>query len=317
LDGGGRFVLALKKKAKAHYNATSVHYASGGQGAAFVLPKFLRKPFRFIARLFRGRVHIPRFAGSIGLVGLFAATGAYGVVAGGHSEEVVKVTTSTLGFAIERVEVVGNSETSDIDVLGQLNLDGSTSLMGLNVERAREEISQLPWVESAEVRKIYPGTVLVSLEERKAHAIWQNEDSLSLIDADGKEIVPYRSGRYAQLPLVVGDGAESRVNSFIADVSAYPEIASKVRAYIRVADRRWDLLLDNGVRVLLPEFEPQVALAQVEKLDRDQHLLSRDIVSLDMRLKDRVTVLLTETGVAAREKVLKERQQAARAGKRA
>ena len=310
-------MLALKKKAKAHYNAQSVRHASSVQGIAFVLPKFLRKPFRFIARLFQGRVHIPRFAGTIGLTGFFAATGAYGMVVGGHSEDVVKVTTSTLGFAIERVEVVGNAETSDIDVLGQLNLDGSTSLMGLNVERAREEISQLPWVESAEVRKIYPGTVLVSLEERKAHAIWQNDDALSLIDADGKEIVPYRSGRYAQLPLVVGDGAETRVKDFITDVSAFPALASKVRAYVRVADRRWDLLLENGVRVMLPEFEPQKALAQVEQLDRDQHLLSRDIVSVDMRLNDRVTVLLTESGQAAREKLLKERQQAARAGKRA
>nr|WP_246431200.1 cell division protein FtsQ/DivIB [Paenochrobactrum gallinarii] len=281
------------------------------------MPKFLRKPFRFIARLFQGRIHIPRFAGTIGLAGFFAATGAYGMVAGGHSEDVIKVTTSTLGFAIERVEVVGNAETSDIDVLGQLNLDGSTSLIGLNVERAREEISQLPWVESAEVRKIYPGTVLVSLQERKAHAIWQSDDALSLIDADGKEIVPYRSGRYAQLPLVVGEGAETRVKNFITDVSAYPALASKVRAYVRVADRRWDLLLENGVRVLLPEFEPQKALAQIEQLDRDQHLLSRDIVSVDMRLNDRVTVLLTETGQVAREKLLKERQQAARAGKRA
>ncbi|MBB6259824.1 cell division protein FtsQ [Paenochrobactrum gallinarii] len=310
-------MLALKKKAKAQYSAQSVRHASSVQGIAFVLPKFLRKPFRFIARLFQGRIHIPRFAGTIGLAGFFAATGAYGMVAGGHSEDVIKVTTSTLGFAIERVEVVGNAETSDIDVLGQLNLDGSTSLIGLNVERAREEISQLPWVESAEVRKIYPGTVLVSLQERKAHAIWQSDDALSLIDADGKEIVPYRSGRYAQLPLVVGEGAETRVKNFITDVSAYPALASKVRAYVRVADRRWDLLLENGVRVLLPEFEPQKALAQIEQLDRDQHLLSRDIVSVDMRLNDRVTVLLTETGQVAREKLLKERQQAARAGKRA
>lgn len=310
-------MLAMKKKAKAHYNAQSVRQSPTVQSIAFVLPKFLRKPFRFIIRLFQGRVYIPRFAGTLGVAGLFAATGAYGMVAGGHSEDVVKVTTSTLGFAIERVEVVGNVETSDIDVLGQLNLDGSTSLMGLNVERAREEISQLPWVETAEVRKIYPGTVLVSLEERKAQAIWQNEDTLSLIDADGEAIVPYRSGRYAQLPLVVGEGAEKRVKDFIADVSAYPELAAKVRAYIRVADRRWDLLLDNGLKVMLPEFETEKALAQIQKLDREEHLLSRDIVSVDMRLNDRVTVLLSETGQVAREKVLKERQQAARAGKRA
>ena len=286
-------------------------------GAAFVLPRLLRKPFRCAVRMFQGNINVPRYAGTIGMLGFLGATGIYGMVLGGHSENMIKATASTFGFAIEDVKVVGNSETSDIDILGQLELDGETSLVGLSAESARQAIAKLPWVENAEVRKVYPGTLLVSLEERKAFAVWQNGQELSLIDSAGDTIVPFRPGRYNALPLVVGEGAEKRVKGFVDEVAAYPGLAGKVRAYIRVADRRWDLLLENGVRIMLPEDEPIKALAQVERLDREKNLLSRDISGVDLRLDDRVTVQLTPSGMEQRQKFLAERKkELSRTGKR-
>jgi len=286
-------------------------------GAAFVLPRLLRKPFRFAVRMFQGNINVPRYAGTIGMLGFLGATGIYGMVLGGHSENMVKATASTFGFAIEDVKVVGNNETSDIDILGQLELDGETSLVGMSAEGARQAIAKLPWVESAEVRKVYPGTLLVSLEERKAFAVWQNGQELSLIDSAGDTIVPFRPGRYNALPLVVGEGAEKRVKGFVDEVAAYPALAGKVRAYIRVADRRWDILLENGVRIMLPEDEPMKALAEVERLDSEKHLLSRDIAAVDMRLDDRVTVQLTASGMEQRQKFLADRKkELARTGKR-
>ncbi len=286
-------------------------------GAAFVLPRFLRKPFRFAVRMFQGNINVPRYAGTIGMLGFLGATGIYGMVLGGHSENMIKATASTFGFAIEDVKVVGNNETSDIDILGQLELDGETSLVGLSAEQARQTIAKLPWVESAEVRKVYPGTLLVSLEERKAFAVWQNGQELSLIDSAGDTIVPFRPGRYNALPLVVGEGAEKRVKGFVDEVAAYPGLAGKVRAYIRVADRRWDILLENGVRIMLPEDEPMKALAEVERLDSEKQLLSRDIASVDLRLDDRVTVQLTASGMEQRQKFLAERKkELSRMGKR-
>ena len=309
-------MFALNGKNDGYRRSGAMRDASA-MNVAFVLPRFLRKPFRFAVRLFQGNVSIPRHAGTIGMLGFLGATGLYGMVVGNHSQDVVKATASTLGFAIEDVKVVGNHETSDIDILGQLNLDGETSLVGLSAEEARASIAQLPWVQSAEVRKVYPGTVQVALHERQAFAIWQNDKELSLIDAEGDTIVPFRAGRYNTLPLVVGDGAEKVVKGFVDEVANYPALAGKVRAYIRVADRRWDLLLDNGVRVMLPADDPLKALAQIQKLDEEKHLLTRDIMAVDLRLDDRVTVQLTASGMEQRQKFLAERRrELARTGKR-
>ena len=61
-----------------------------------------------------------------------------------------------------------------------------------------------------------------------------------------------------------------------------------------VAGRRWDLHLEDGVVVKLPEVNPSAALAQLVKLNAERQLLARDVIVVDLRLPDRITVRLPE-----------------------
>jgi cell division protein FtsQ len=67
-----------------------------------------------------------------------------------------------------------------------------------------------------------------------------------------------------------------------------------MRAAVLVAGRRWDLHLDNGVTVKLPEKGAREALQRLVKLDVERELLARDVSVVDLRLPDRVTVRLPE-----------------------
>ncbi|UXN59612.1 cell division protein FtsQ/DivIB [Phyllobacterium zundukense] len=275
-----------------------------------VLPKILRKPVRVLARTIEGEVTIPNHVGTFGALAFLALTGAYGAILGGHAPEVVKVTTSTFGFAIEDVKVVGNKETSEIDVLGALGLDGETSLVGLSAADAQKAVAGLPWVESVDVFKVYPNTIQISIHERTALAVWQNGDQLSVIDADGRMIVPFNGGRSASLPVVIGAGADKQAKLLLTQMAAFPQIAAEVKAYQRVGDRRWDLVLKNGVSLMLPESRIDEALTDIANMDSKAGLLSRDIASVDMRLTDRVVVRLTPEAMVQRVEYLKARDKA-------
>lgn len=277
--------------------------ASGG----LVLPRWLRRPARFAGRLVSGEVDAPRWlsgALSAALVGSFAL---YGAVLGGHMPSVVQAVTARTGFAIDEIRVVGNHETSDIDIFDRVGLDGWTSLVGFDAEDARKRIESLPWVESAAVRKIYPSTLEVKVAERAPFAIWQHGSLLSLIEPDGKVIAPLSGARHADLPLVVGTGAPEQAAAFLATVATVPELAGKVRGYVRVSDRRWDLKLDNGMTVRLPERGVEAALADLAALDASDAILSRDVESVDMRFADRLLVKLSPEAATAREASLKQR----------
>ena len=297
---------------------SALRSAKGGRGMAagaaaawdrLVLPRWLRRPARLAARLASGEIAYPRFAATLGTAGFLVLTGLYGAILGGHMPSVVQGVAAHGGFAVDDVRMAGNKETSDIDVLEKLELTGWTSLVGFDADAARERIAGLPWVESASVRKIYPDVLEVTIEERKAFAIWQHGRELSLIDAEGRIIAPFRQERFATLPLVIGRGANERAAEFLSRLDRVPGLAARTKALIRVADRRWDLRLENGIAIRLPEFGEDAAVDEIARLDREQGILSRDIAAVDMRLEDRLVVQLTPDAVVRREAALKEQEK--------
>lgn len=275
-----------------------------------VLPRPLRRVVRFCVSLATGRIAIPAHTGTIATFGFLGVVALYGMQLGDHTQDFAQSTTAAAGFAIEDVKVSGNDQTSEIDILQLLGLDGTTSLVSLDVDAARRKLTQLPWVRYAEVRKVYPKTIEVKLQERQAFGIWQHGDELSLIEKNGSVIAPLRDSKFASLPLFVGKGAETAASSFIDTMSAWPQIEQRVRAYVRVADRRWDLHLDNGVVLKLPEEGVDKAMTVLAKLEKDQSVLERDIAAVDLRLDDRTTIQLTPGAAERRTAALDARNKA-------
>lgn len=278
-----------------------------------ILPRPLRRIARFFGALVTGRVYIPRHVGSVSAVAFYAAIGFYGMSLGGHTEFVKQSATSAAGFAVEDLKVSGNSQTSEIEIFQQLGLDGSTSLISLDVEEVRQRLAKLPWVSDVEVQKVYPKTVDVRLTEREPFGIWQHGNTLSIIEKSGSVIAPLRDNKFATLPLFVGRDAETAAASFLEELQSWPEIRSRVRAYVRIAGRRWDLQLDNGIVVKLPEENLGKALYRLSRLDGEQQILSRDVAAIDLRLSDRTTVRLTEGAKERRDAVLAVRTKALKA----
>ncbi|MDI5923619.1 cell division protein FtsQ/DivIB [Rhizobium leguminosarum] len=273
----------------------------------FVLPRPLRRVTRFLISLCSGRIHIPVHTGTVSALAFLAATGFYGMSLGGHTEAVAQATTTAAGFAIEDVKVSGNSETSEIEILQLIGLDGTTSLVALDVDAARRKIAHLPWVESVEVRKIYPKTIEVKLKERQAYAIWQHGQELSLIEKNGSVIAPLRDNKFSALPLVVGRDAETAAASLDDAFSKWPDVKARVKAYVWISGRRWDLHMDNGVVVKLPEEGIDHALATLSKFDKEHQLLERDIAAVDLRLSDRTAIQLTPEAAVRRQTAVTER----------
>lgn len=265
-----------------------------------VLPKLLRRPARLWKRMNNGEISAPRYFATAMTTALLALTGVYGAYVGGHMPAYAQAVTARTGFAVDEVRVLGHRETSEIDILDRLELDGWTSLIGFNAEAARERVAGLPWVEVASVRKVYPNEIEVQIQEREPFAIWQHGSELSVIEKDGRVIAPFTGGRLSSLPQVIGPGAAQDAAAFLAKMDNYPQLAGRVKAYVRVAERRWDLKLSNGVTVKLPENGEDKAIASLLAFDRDGGLLSRDVSSIDLRLPDRLVLQLTTEGMERR-----------------
>jgi cell division protein FtsQ len=271
------------------------------------LPRWLRRPVRILGRLGEGDFTAPPYSATILSAVLIGSSLAYGGYLGGHLDGFVQGVTARTGFAVDQIKVVGNRETSEIDVLDRLELDGWTSLIGFDAGAARQRIETLPWVELAAVRKVYPHALEVRVEERQPFAIWQQGRDLSVIEKSGRIIAPYVGGREAGLPLIIGIGAPERAPDLLARLAQYPELTARVKGYIRIGERRWDLKLENGITVKLPEEGEDQAIADLVRMDRETGLLTRDIVAVDMRISDRLAVELSPEAMTARQAMLKQK----------
>ncbi len=293
---------------KAGTKAKAAPGAPAGSDATrrFVLPRYLRRPARKASRLLSGESEPPRFAATMLTAGFLAATAVYGAWLGGHFPAVVQAVASNTGFAVSEVAVTGNDQTSEIDIVGALGLNGSTSLVQLSPSEARARIVALPWVENASVRKVYPATLEVKLSERKPFALWQQGETLNVIERDGAIIAPYTDTRFAGLPLFVGTGAAERASAFLAGMAKFPEIGNRVKGYVRIADRRWDLHLDNGITVRLPERNDFAAVGLLARIEASDGLLERDIEVVDLRFGDKIVMQLTPRAAEQQAERVKE-----------
>lgn len=311
MDGGGRILSALGSVSAARQLHQGLPGLRGSADTAdvggLVLPRYLRRPARWWSRVIEGGSRPPRFAATLLSSGLLASSALYGAYVGNHFPAAMEWAASHSGFAVENIRVTGNARVSEIDVVGILGLDGSTSLLRFAVDDARERIAALPWVESVSVRKSYPATLEIALVERQPFAIWQSGSQLSLIDRNGDVIVPLPGREFVNLPLVIGYGAPQRAENIVALSAMHPELASRIKAFIRVGDRRWDLRFDNGVTVRLPDGEEASALVELASMERSERILSRDIVSIDLRASDRVAIGLTPEAAVRRAALVAER----------
>jgi cell division protein FtsQ len=257
---------------------------------------------------------IPRFLGTGLALGYFAAVVGFGLWQGGHLNEFIRqhgephhALARAVGLGLEQVTISGISQIRENEVLAAAGLNAHVSLPFIDVTDVRERLERVPLIKSASVRKLYPNELVIGLTEREPHAIWQNNGELFIISADGTVIDLMQDERFVSLPLVVGDRANLRNKDYLALLEAAGPLKSRIRAGTLVSGRRWTLKMDNGMDVRLPEVGAADALARLVKLEREQKILEKDVLAVDLRMADRVVVRLTEEAALARAESLKKK----------
>ena len=312
MDGGGRFPESLSGDAADRIGPAR------RLGAA--LGRLIGRPARSLS-VRRARPgqrlgeRLPRGVGVVGVSVSLAAVALAGFVASGRYDAFVAeqgrpldIAARLTGFGVERVTISGISRMYEREVLAAAGIDWRSSVPFLDVSAVREKLLRVPLIAQASVRKIYPNEIAITQVEREPAALWQKNGEISVIAADGTVIDAMRDDRYASLPLVVGEDANTKLPEYLALIAAAGPLAERIKAGTYVSGRRWTLKLD-GVDVRLPEADPAAALARLVRFEREAGLLEKDIIAVDLRMPDRLVVRLTEEAAATRAEAQKAKKK--------
>lgn len=305
MDGGGRFLRSL--------TGSVSRIAAARPGRSPGLPS--------LRRLVRARraasaplaKRLPRHLGTGLALGFFGAVVLTGLQLGGHLTSITErhgephhLIARMAGLGLGKITITGLAHLTEADLLARVGLDGRVSLPFLSAADLRTRLEQIPWVKAASVRKLYPSELVITLSEREPYALWQRAGEVSVIAADGTVLDQLRDGRFVDLPLVVGENANTRTAEYLGLLDAAGPLRGRVRAGTLVAGRRWTLKVD-GIDIRLPEARPAEAMARLVRIEREQKILEKDVLAVDLRMPDRVVVRLTEEAASARADALKKR----------
>ena len=196
-------------------------------------------------------------------------------------------------FMIKVASVDGASDELAHEIREIMPLDFPVSYFDLDIKYLHKVLNDIPAVESAAIKVTVSGVLQIDISERTPAFIWRKDDVISVIDEKGKFIRLATSRLdYPELPLVIGEAA----NLSIADISSLMEdnqyFLDQVRAFVRVGERRWDLVLDNNLRIMLPQTEFLAAFDRLVLMNHTGSLFSNQLSTIDMRLVERPTVRL-------------------------
>lgn len=201
-------------------------------------------------------------------------------------------------FMIKVASIDGSSDELANEIREILPLDFPVSYFDLDIKYLHKVVNEIPAVASAAIKISAGGVLQINVAEKSPSFIWRKDNIMSVIDETGSFIrIANSRVDYPKLPLVVGEAADLAVSEISSLMQANEYFKDHVRAFIRVGERRWDLILENNVRIMLPQREFLAAFDRLMLMNEAGSLLSGRLSNIDMRLVVRPTVRVDTVSV--------------------
>jgi cell division protein FtsQ len=208
------------------------------------------------------------------------------------------------GLEVAKVQVVGQHHLRESEIDAALGPREGLSIFSFDTDAARERLKRNGWVAEARVMRLLPSTLVVELEERTAFALWREGGRVAVIDQAGKVLSLGAPVEFPNLQMVSGAGAATPAKDIVDALRAVPELRERVRDVERIAGRRWDVLLDTGLRAKLPATGFAEALADLSAIAAKNPSALYELAEIDFRVPTQLTLRLKDDTESGRNKFL-------------
>ncbi len=198
----------------------------------------------------------------------------------------------SFGLKIESVEIGGNKTVpTDIileKIFWSLGDVHSKSIILLDLEKLRNDLTSIGWIESVDIKKKLPDKLIITVIERTPKLLWQNSGKVWLADKYGNLLTQKVEKKYIYLPLVIGKEPLKDIPEFYNIINSSKRLAPMVAGATKIGGRRWDIMLDNKIKIKLPEENAAEAWDKLEEVEKKNLLFSKRINYIDMRIEDQL-----------------------------
>ena len=232
---------------------------------------------------------IPLFL--IGLIGLFYFSKAENV-------EVLKVswrefkenTKNRPELLINFIKIKGANQALVNEIRSLTGLDLPISSYDVNLHELQNKIELMNVVKNVDLY-IAENIIYIQVQPREPAIYWLNTNGLELLDPDGVSLGIVESGRpNLDLPLIAGTGASIAIDEAFFIYSISNSFSDEILGLVRIGERRWDIILKNGRKIMLPADELTKVYKNLIMENKVEKLLSVNFSLLDLRNPSRMMI---------------------------
>ena len=197
------------------------------------------------------------------------------------SKEIFK---SKLIFKVQEILVENNKYIETNEIKKELSFLFNSNLFLLKNKDISENLKDDTFIESFEIKRIYPNKLKIKIYEKKPIAILQNKKKKYYF-TNKNELVTYRNlVEFQNLPVVFGD--RDNFKNFYNNLKKIRYPVNSIKSLYYFESQRWDLLTKKNKLVKLPNKNYMKSLVNFLSIkDRDNFAKYK---TFDYRINDQL-----------------------------
>ena len=184
-----------------------------------------------------------------------------------------------------------NTEISGLDKIEENSIKSivnkylNTSIFLLPLDKITKKIKDNNWVKNIKLSTNYSDTLFIDIDEYKPIGLFRFNKKLFYFDTNGKIIDLYESQKNLKLIIFSGQSSNlyaQQIIDILNKLNFFDSFNTSEINYIN--KRRWDILIDNNIKLMLSENEPETSIKNflvIEKKLSEKE--KNNIISFDLR----------------------------------
>ena len=203
----------------------------------------------------------------------------------------VRIIMTFMGYGpiatARNISISADADNKDLSpMVAAAGIAPGTHAYSINLNFVNERLLQIPGVRESAVRRLPNGNLSIRLHMYRAVARWTDGTYYYPLSADGtivkkpsEENTPGTVLFRGPLPKDISDITKAATN--IIDDLEYMEW---------IDNRRWNIVTNGGITVMLPETDPTAAIGTLVTLNKNNKILSKKLKTIDLRDSARILV---------------------------
>ena len=113
-------------------------------------------------------------------------------------------------FSVKEIIVSGNYHLDEDDIVKSMNIKKGKPLLDIRSADINERLRENPWIKRVALKKQFPGTLLIKVEEAAPRALLSIKKKLYIIDDDGNILERIKGESISFLPVIKGINLENK-----------------------------------------------------------------------------------------------------------